>query len=54
MSECRALTNIVGNAVAAVVVARWEGALDQDRLRAALAGEPLPALDDGTAPVPAE
>ncbi|KGM30339.1 dicarboxylate/amino acid:cation symporter, partial [Inquilinus limosus] len=24
MSECRALTNIVGNAVAAVVVARWE------------------------------
>ncbi|WP_395680091.1 dicarboxylate/amino acid:cation symporter [Inquilinus sp.] len=54
MSECRALTNIVGNAVAAVVVARWEGALDQDRLRAALAGEPLPTLDDGTAPVPAE
>ncbi len=40
MSECRALTNIVGNAVAAVVVARWEGALDEDRLRAALAGEP--------------
>jgi len=54
MSECRALTNIVGNAVAAVVVARWEGALDQDRLRAALAGEPLPALDDATAPAPAE
>ncbi|WP_343718532.1 dicarboxylate/amino acid:cation symporter [Inquilinus sp.] len=54
MSECRALTNIVGNAVAAVVVARWEGALDQDRLRAALAGEPLPALDDGVAPAPAE
>ena len=54
MSECRALTNIVGNAVAAVVVARWEGALDQDRLKAALAGDPLPALDDGTAPAPAE
>ncbi|OWJ67834.1 C4-dicarboxylate transporter DctA [Inquilinus limosus] len=54
MSECRALTNIVGNAVAAVVVARWEGALDQDRLKAALAGEPLPALDDGAAPAPAE
>src|SRR5437879_8331291 len=25
MSECRALTNFVGNAVATVVVARWEG-----------------------------
>jgi len=54
MSECRALTNFIGNAVAAVVVARWEGALDEDRLRAALAGEPLPALDDGTAVAPAE
>ncbi|MFE0757368.1 dicarboxylate/amino acid:cation symporter [Inquilinus sp. NPDC058860] len=54
MSECRALTNIVGNAVAAVVVARWEGALDENRLRAALAGEPLPAPDEGVAPAPAE
>lgn len=41
MSECRALTNFVGNAVATVVVARWEGALDCDRLNAALAGRPL-------------
>ncbi|RCX10115.1 dicarboxylate/amino acid:cation symporter [Extensimonas vulgaris] len=32
MSECRALTNFVGNACAAVVVARWEGQLDQERL----------------------
>lgn len=39
MSECRALTNFIGNAVATVVVARWEGALDTDRLKAALAGE---------------
>jgi aerobic C4-dicarboxylate transport protein len=31
MSEARALTNIVGNAVATIVVARWEGALDRDR-----------------------
>lgn len=38
MSECRALTNFIGNAVATVVVARWEGALDQDRLAAVLAG----------------
>nr|WP_246225349.1 dicarboxylate/amino acid:cation symporter [Pseudochelatococcus lubricantis] len=38
MSECRALTNLVGNAVACLVVARWEGELDEDRLRAALSG----------------
>ena len=39
MSECRALVNISGNAVATVVVAWWEGELDRDRLNAALAGE---------------
>ena len=39
MSECRALTNFTGNAVATIVVARWEGALDLVRLRAAFAGE---------------
>ena len=38
MSECRALTNLVGNATAAVVVARWEGELDKDKLHAALEG----------------
>jgi aerobic C4-dicarboxylate transport protein len=42
MSECRALTNFIGNAVATVVVARWEGALDRDALNAALNGEPAP------------
>ena len=36
MSECRSLTNFIGNAVATVVIARWEGALNVDRLRAAL------------------
>lgn len=41
MSECRSLTNFVGNAVAAIVVARWEKALDTERLAAALAGTPL-------------
>ena len=54
MSECRALTNIVGNAVAAVVVARWEGALDETRLKAALAGDPLPMPDDAPTLAPAE
>ncbi|CAN5330893.1 dicarboxylate/amino acid:cation symporter [soil metagenome] len=40
MSECRALTNFIGNAVATIVVARWEGELDRDALKAALDGEP--------------
>ncbi|MGK6355026.1 dicarboxylate/amino acid:cation symporter [Sphingomonas sp. DT-207] len=45
MSECRSLTNFIGNAVATVVVARWEGALDKGALDRALAGTPdaLPA-----------
>ena len=42
MSECRALTNFIGNSVATIVVARWENALDRDRLAAALAGNPMP------------
>jgi aerobic C4-dicarboxylate transport protein len=33
MSECRSLTNFIGNAVATIVVARWEGAVDPARLR---------------------
>ncbi len=46
MSECRALTNFIGNAVATIVVAKWENALDQDRLNAALAGRPMPLPDE--------
>ena len=46
MSECRALTNLVGNATAAIVVARWEGELDKERLDAAMAGQPLPVAVD--------
>ncbi|MFN4177611.1 dicarboxylate/amino acid:cation symporter [Phenylobacterium sp.] len=42
MSECRALTNFVGNAVATLVVSRWEGALDRAALDRALSGEPQP------------
>ena len=38
MSECRALTNITGNGVAAVVVSWWENELDRDKLKAALDG----------------
>jgi len=39
MSEVRALTNFVGNAVATLVVARWENELDEERLAAVLNGE---------------
>ncbi|MBI3503215.1 MAG: dicarboxylate/amino acid:cation symporter [Proteobacteria bacterium] len=44
MSEARAITNLIGNGVATVVVAAWEGELDRDRLAAALDGR-LPEED---------
>lgn len=48
MSEARAITNFIGNGVATVAIARWEGALDVERMRAVLAGDaPAP---DATAP----
>jgi aerobic C4-dicarboxylate transport protein len=37
MSEARAITNLIGNGVATVVVSRWEGELDVDRARRILA-----------------
>ena len=39
MSECRSLTNFIGNAVATVVVSRWEGKLDRVAFDAALRGD---------------
>ena len=45
MSECRALTNIIGNGVASIVVSKWEGELDQARLTAELKN---PSPDDAT------
>ncbi|MBL8644838.1 MAG: dicarboxylate/amino acid:cation symporter [Rhodospirillaceae bacterium] len=50
MSECRALTNFIGNAVATIVVARWEGTLDRKRLDRVLARDPKPLAGE----VPAE
>ncbi|MGA0598732.1 C4-dicarboxylate transporter DctA [Enterovirga sp. CN4-39] len=44
MSECRALTNLVGNGVATVVVSAWEGELDRAKLKAALA-HPMEAAE---------
>jgi aerobic C4-dicarboxylate transport protein len=53
MSECRAITNFIGNAVATVVVARWEGALDHESLRATL-GAKRSSVDPPLAYVEAE
>jgi aerobic C4-dicarboxylate transport protein len=42
MSECRAITNLIGNGMATVVIARWEGALDRARLADVLTRPPAP------------
>jgi aerobic C4-dicarboxylate transport protein len=44
MSECRAVVNFIGNAVATLFVAWWDRALDSDRVRRVLNREPVPAL----------
>jgi aerobic C4-dicarboxylate transport protein len=55
MSEARALTNLIGNGVATLVVAKWTNELDMERLRAGLnnetwqeAQEPETVLDQKT------
>ena len=45
MSEARALTNLIGNAVATVVVAKWVNELDEDKLQAELASGGSPLVD---------
>ncbi|WP_116812295.1 dicarboxylate/amino acid:cation symporter [Steroidobacter cummioxidans] len=53
MSECRALTNFIGNAVATIVVARWESELDREMLDAALHGRATePVLSEPQADQP--
>jgi aerobic C4-dicarboxylate transport protein len=39
MSECRSITNFIGNAVATIVIARWEGELDRPALDRALGAD---------------
>ncbi|MGJ7572348.1 dicarboxylate/amino acid:cation symporter [Variovorax sp. RB2P76] len=39
MSEARALTNLIGNGVATIVVAKWTNELDEERLNAVLNNE---------------
>ena len=43
MAEIRTVTNFIGNGVATIVVSRWEGDLDRDKLREELAGTPVTA-----------
>ena len=40
MSEARAITNLIGNAVATVAIARWDGALDLEHARRVPGGTP--------------
>ena len=62
MSEGRAITNLIGNGVATMVVARWEHALDMDQMQSVLSGktrgdepgllaEPAPLQADQVLPV---
>ncbi len=44
MSECRALVNFIGNAVATLFVGKWDKALDHDRVRKVLNNESVPEL----------
>ena len=60
MSEARALTNLIGNGVATIVVAKWTGDLDTDRLQRQLDNEtdadadaPEQTLDQSNAHMPA-
>ncbi len=58
MSECRALTNFTGNAVATLLIGKWTRELDMDKARAVLSGQdPFDELtmnddDHGSAPAP--
>jgi aerobic C4-dicarboxylate transport protein len=48
MSECRALTNIVGNGVATIVVSKWEGELEGEKMaemRAIMSHRAVPAAE---------
>jgi len=46
MSECRAITNLIGNGVATVVISRWEGEGNPARLQRVLRGESAAAEPD--------
>jgi len=50
MAEARSVTNTIGNAVGAVVVAAWDGCLDRERLALVLRGD-LPLIEGSSAPL---
>lgn len=50
MSEARAITNVIGNAVATMVVARWEGLRDDAKMQAAFAAGPHDQTEVAAAP----
>jgi aerobic C4-dicarboxylate transport protein len=53
MSEARSITNLIGNAVATVVIAAWDGALDRERATTILRTGRVPdalAVADGVLP----
>ena len=45
LNEARAVTNLIGNGVATIVVARWEGALDMNRAKEMLNRDADTSLD---------
>ncbi|MBL8362835.1 MAG: C4-dicarboxylate transporter DctA [Rubrivivax sp.] len=57
MGIARALGNLIGNCVATVAIAAWEGDIDRERAHAVLDGRPVPATEDdadvAVTPVPA-
>ena len=46
MSEARTITNLIGNGVGTIVVAKWDGALDERRMRRILDGETVEEADE--------
>jgi len=48
LNEARAVTNLIGNGVATLAVARWEGALDRATAKAVLDGRIDPDNSDGS------
>ncbi|WP_404502901.1 cation:dicarboxylate symporter family transporter [Arthrobacter sp. GAS37] len=53
MSECRALVNFTGNAVATLFIAWWDRTLDADRVRRVFAGEVVEPIPVSEVPAPA-
>jgi aerobic C4-dicarboxylate transport protein len=49
MDSMRVSVNLLGNCVATMVVARWEGQLDSDRMSRVLRGEDVAPLEDADA-----